>query len=72
MTNEHQKPNVAYDKAYAFAVRIVNAYRHLCDEKEYVLSKQLLRSGTSIGANLAEAGAALSKADLSAKLKKPK
>jgi four helix bundle protein len=68
MTNEQQKPNIAYEKAYAFAIRIVNAYRHLCDKKEYVLSKQLLRSGTSVGANLAEAGAALSRADLSAKV----
>lgn len=67
MINE-QKPNVAYDKACAFTVRIVNVYRYLCDKKEYVLSKQLLRSGTSIGANLAEAGAALSEADLSAKV----
>lgn len=40
------------DKAMAFAVRIVNLYKWLCEEKkEYVLSKQLLRSGTSIGAN---------------------
>jgi len=39
-----------------FAVDIVNLYKHLCeDKKEYVLSKQLLRSGTSIGANLVEA-----------------
>ena len=43
-------------KSLAFAKRIVNVYRYLCEEKkEYVLSKQLLRSGTSIGANLAEA-----------------
>ena len=43
-------------KSLAFAVRIVNVYRYLCEEKqEFVLSKQLLRSGTSIGANLAEA-----------------
>ena len=43
-------------KSLLFAKRIVNVYRYLCDEKkEFVLSKQLLRSGTSIGANLAEA-----------------
>lgn len=43
------------DKAMAFAVRIVNLYKWLCAEKkEFVLSKQLLRSGTSIGANIAE------------------
>ena len=61
--------NPVYEKAYALAVRIVNAYRHLSDQKrEFVLSKQLLRSGTSIGANLAEANGAISEADLSAKV----
>ncbi|MDJ0567753.1 MAG: four helix bundle protein [Pleurocapsa sp. MO_192.B19] len=50
-----------YDKAYQFAIRIVNAYKHLYQEKkEFVLSKQLLRSGTSIGANIAEANGAIS------------
>ena len=45
------KDNVIHVKAYAFAIRIVNAYRFLCDsQKEFVLSKQLLRSGTAIGA----------------------
>jgi four helix bundle protein len=63
------KSNPAYEKAYALAVRIVNAYRHLSEQKrEFVLSKQLLRSGTSIGANLAEANGAISEADLSAKV----
>ncbi|BCU10428.1 hypothetical protein MAN88_09920 [Microcystis aeruginosa] len=42
-----------YDKAYKFAIRIVQGYKYLCETKqEYVLSKQLLRSGTSIGANM--------------------
>ena len=64
-----KKSNAAYEKAYALAIRIVNACRHLAEEKkEYVLSKQLLRSGTSIGANLAEANGAISEADLSAKV----
>lgn len=64
-----RKPNPAFEKAYAFAIRIVNAHRHLCDEKrEFVLSKQFLRSGTAIGANLAEANGAISDADLSAKV----
>lgn len=63
------KPNPAYDKAYALAIRIVRAFQHLTEEKrEFVLSKQLLRSGTSIGANLAEANGAISEADLSAKV----
>ncbi|KYC39561.1 four helix bundle protein [Scytonema hofmannii PCC 7110] len=58
-----------YDKAYKFAIRMVNAYKHLSEEKkEFVLSKQLLRSGTSIGANIAEANGAISKADFRAKM----
>ena len=57
------------DKAMAFAVRIVNLYKWLCDEKrEYVLSKQLLRSGTSIGANIAESKSAISRADFVSKI----
>ena len=51
-------------KSFAFAKRVVNAYRYLCEEKnEYVLSKQFLRSGTSIGANITEAQYASSKKD---------
>ncbi len=61
--------NVTYDKAYAFAIRIVAAYKWLCQEqKEYVLSKQLLRSGTSIGANVSEAIGAISKPEFRAKM----
>lgn len=48
--------NVLYNKAYAFSIRIVKAYKHLReDQKEFILSKQLLRSGTSVAANIAEA-----------------
>ena len=51
-------------KSKKFAVRIVNLYKYLCDEKkEFVLSKQVLRSGTSIGANLTESKNAQSTAD---------
>ena len=51
-----KKDNPLKDKSYAFAVRIVKMYKYLCDKKhEYVLSKQVLRSGTSIGANIVEA-----------------
>ncbi len=58
-----------YEKADAFAIRAVNAYRFLAEErKEYVLSKQFLRCGTSIGANVAEANGAVSGADFSAKV----
>ena len=57
------------DKCMNFAVRIVNLYKHLSQNKrENVLSKQLLRSGTSIGANYAEATNAISKADFIAKI----
>lgn len=57
------------NKCMDFAVRIVNMYKWLCSEKhEYVLSKQLLRSGTSVGANMAEAQAAISKADFLSKV----
>ena len=55
---------VVQEKSFRFAIRIVNLCKFLRDEqKEYVLSKQLLRSGTSIGANVAEAQQAQSKAD---------
>jgi four helix bundle protein len=63
------RPNVLYEKAYVFGVRIVRAYQFLSQEKrEYVLAKQLLRCGTSIGANVAEANGALSDAEFSAKI----
>ncbi len=52
-----------------FAIDIVNLYKYLCEtKKEYVLSKQLLRSGTSIGANLVEAQSGISKKDFIAKI----
>ena len=57
------------EKSFRFAVRIVNLCRYLQTErKEYVLSKQLLRSGTSIGANIAESQQAQSRADFVNKL----
>lgn len=56
-------------KSYEFAIRIVRTFKHLSEEKrEFVLSKQLLRCGTSIGANVEEAQGGISKADFSAKL----
>ena len=59
---EHQQ--VIQGKSFHFAVRIVNLCRYLREEqKEHILSKQLLRSGTSIGANVAEAQQAQSKPD---------
>ncbi len=66
---ELPQKSIAYEKAYKFAIRIVNAYKYLIHNKqEFILSKQLLRSGTSIGANIAEANGALSTADFSAKI----
>lgn len=56
--------NIVFEKSKKFALRIIRMYKYLCGEKkEYVLSKQLLRSGTSIGANIAEANCAISKKD---------
>ena len=55
-------------KSKAFALRIIKLYRHLCDNhKEYVLSKQILKSGTSIGANINEGMCGQSRADFYAK-----
>lgn len=60
--------SLVYEKAYLFAIRIVKAYRYLREKQEYTLSKQLLRCGTSVGANIAEANGAISEADFSARL----
>lgn len=58
------RENVIHTKSYAFALRVVKLYKFLCAEKkEFVLSKQLLRSGTAIGALVKEAEHAQSKAD---------
>jgi four helix bundle protein len=63
------KESLVYNKAFKFAIRIVNLYRHLSKEKnEYTISKQLLRSGTSIGANIKEAVQASSKKDFLMKM----
>jgi len=63
------KENVLKDKSYKFALRIVKLYKHLVEEKkEFVLSKQALRSGTSIGANITEGNQAQSKSDFIHKL----
>lgn len=61
--------NVIVDKSKAFALRIIKLYKHLCNEQnEYVISKQVLRSGTSIGANVKEAIRGQSKPDFYSKL----
>ncbi|WP_017733292.1 four helix bundle protein [Nafulsella turpanensis] len=69
MESGRASENIILTKSYDFALRVVKAYRFLTEEqKEFVLSKQLLRSGTSIGANVEEAVAASSKADFIHKL----
>lgn len=63
------KKNIIKEKSFDFALSIVELYKHLRDnKKEYVLSKQMLRSGTSIGANVRESEHAESKADFIHKL----
>ena len=63
------KYNILQEKSFAFAVRIVKLYKFLCEEqKEYVLSKQILRSGTSIGANVEEGIAGQSDKDFLSKI----
>lgn len=59
----------AREKSRKFAIRAVRLYKYLCEDKrEYVLSKQLLRAGTSVGANLAEAECAISRKDFLSKV----
>ena len=68
MLNEN-KTNLILEKSYSFALLVVELYKFLTQEKkEYILSKQLLRCGTSIGANVNEAQAAISKKDFIAKI----
>ena len=63
-----KKTNLIKDKTYQFALGVIQLYVKLRDQKEFVLSKQLLRSGTSIGANVEEATAAQSKKDFLSKM----
>ena len=69
ISDKSMKDNILKDKSFSLAVRIVNLYRYLSDnKKEFVLSKQVLRSGTSIGAMVHEAEYSESKADFVHKL----
>ena len=64
------KENIIANKSFAFSVRIVNLQKYLTEQKkEYVISKQMYKSGTSIGANIAEAQRAQSTADFVSKMK---
>jgi four helix bundle protein len=63
------KPNIIKDKSKSFAIRVINLYKHLSDnKKEYIISKQIMRSGTSIGANINEAICSISKKEFLAKM----
>lgn len=63
------KNNIIINKTYAFSIRIVNLYKYMVTvNKEFVLSKQILKSGTSIGANAEEAIGGISRKDFIAKL----
>lgn len=60
--------NIVVSKSFNFAIDTINIYKYLCSKNEYVLSKQLLRSGTSIGANIREANDGQSKKDFLSKM----
>lgn len=61
--------SIIENKSFEFAIRTVNLYKHLITEKkEYIMSKQLLKSGTSIGANVSEGEQGQSKADFHSKM----
>jgi four helix bundle protein len=63
------KENIVKTKSFSFAIRVVRLYQHLVKkEKEYILSTQVLKSGSSIGANVEEADGGISKADFSNKM----
>jgi four helix bundle protein len=63
-----KKENVVLKKSFDFSIKIVELFRQLNNDREYVLSKQLLRSGTSIGANVFEAQGSISKKEFIAKI----
>lgn len=64
-----KKDNAVKDKSKQFAIRIVNLYKYLTEaKKEFIMSKQILRCGTSIGANIAEAICSISKKEFHAKM----
>ena len=68
MGRHEMKESILLTKSKAFALRIVRLYKYLRDRKESVIAKQMLRSGTSIGANIAESRYAQSKSDFASKL----
>ena len=63
-----QKPNIIKDKTYQFALEVIFLYKKMRDQNEFILSKQIVRAGTSIGANVEEATAAQSRKDFISKM----
>ena len=63
-----EKDNIILTKSFEFAIQIIEPYKQMKAQNEYVLSKQVLRSGTSIGANVEEAMAGISKRDFTHKM----
>lgn len=63
-----KEKSIIQQKSFTFSLEIISLYKQLISQNEYVLSKQMLRSGTSIGANIEEASAAQSKKDFIAKM----
>ena len=63
-----KKENIIRDKTYQFSLRIIKLFQELSKQNEFVISKQVLRSGTSIGANIEEASAAQSRKDFISKM----
>jgi len=63
-----ERINLIVNKTFGFSLLIIEVYKFLIENKEYVLSKQVLRSGTSIGANIEEAVGAISKKEFTAKM----
>ena len=62
------KPNIVQEKSYGFALKMICLARELRERKEYDLARQLLRAGTSVGANIEEAQAGVSRADFATKM----
>lgn len=62
------KESIVQKKSFDFSLKIIVLFKKLVEEKEFIISKQLLRSGTSIGANIEEALAGISKRDFTAKM----
>ena len=63
-----KKENIIVEKSFEFALKIIQLYKILKEENEFIISKQVLRSGTSIGANVQEATAGFSKKDFTHKM----